>query len=139
MFQQNLVDLTNLQAIVPQWNGTEYTGRIPDTVFRSVMWDSINRSFRLELIMADFVFYELKPAGFDAELEEGQDLDFDPQLDVLSREDREIKLQVWMSFQDDGDCGFGSKNLAIRQRAIYALFRVMLGWTRIVGLAREVK
>ncbi|KAE9390996.1 hypothetical protein BT96DRAFT_798235, partial [Gymnopus androsaceus JB14] len=54
----NLVDLSNLQAIVPWWDGVEYPAHIPDDVFRHVLWNTINMSFKLELLMANFIFYE---------------------------------------------------------------------------------
>lgn len=79
--------------------------------------------------MADFVFYdELKPAGFEGRLEERQDLDFDPQLDVLSCV-KKSSCRFGCHFQADGDCRFWSKNSAKLQRAIYELFRVISGWT----------
>ncbi|KAE9387279.1 hypothetical protein BT96DRAFT_1005270 [Gymnopus androsaceus JB14] len=74
---ENLVDFSNIQAIVPP--------------------NIITMSFNLELVMADFVFYEPKPPSFDnVQFEEGEDLGFDPELDAPSCKDREIKLQAWM-------------------------------------------
>lgn len=114
----------NLQAIVPHWAGTQYTGHIPDDVYHHVLANIITTSFKLELVMADFAFYELKPPGFDnVQIEEGEDSGFDPELDASTHDDRTIKLQVWISeFDGVKDWGFGSKEIAERQHVVYALF-----------------
>lgn len=91
--------------------------------------------------MADSIFYELKPVGFDdVDNEQGEVVNFDPDLDASTREDRNVKVMTWIpGFMNNGEMGFESLDLAICRRSAYALFRVMLGWTKMPGFPRNTE
>lgn len=93
-------------------------------------------SFKWEVQLADRCFYKLKPEGFDVP---GEVVSFD-ELDASSYEDHAVKVREWMpGFIGGSDLGFGSFYPAKRQKATYALFRVMLGWWYMPSISREDK
>lgn len=100
-------------------------------------------SFKWELLLANHVFYALKPVGFDdMETEQGELGGYDTNLDASNRKDRDVKLHVWIpGLLGGSETGFESVDLATCQQSAYALFRVLLGWTRIpiFGLETETK
>lgn len=129
--------------MIPCWNGQELPHRIPDNIYREVLHQLCKESFKRELLLADHVFYELKPVGFDdMETEQGKLGGYDMNLDASNRKDRDVKLHAWIpGLLSGGETGFESVDLATRQHSAYALFRVLLGWTRIpiFGLETEMK
>lgn len=134
---QNLVDLNNLSSVVAWWNGQAYPGQIPDHIYRLILADIFAWGFKCELIFADSIFYKLKPAGFDkVAVDEGEVLDFDPDLDASSLDDREVKVTTWLpGFTGKESFGFNDPELLVRQRVAYKLYRVMCGWGYMPSMA----
>ncbi|KAJ3714697.1 hypothetical protein C8R42DRAFT_542229, partial [Lentinula raphanica] len=52
------IDLNNLQAVVPAWNGQQYTDTIPANICQEILHEISCISFSEELLMADRFFYE---------------------------------------------------------------------------------
>lgn len=129
---------------MPRWNGQEYPGHIPDDIFRQVLDEIFKESFKQELLLADSIFYKLKPGGFDDTSQEraevGEVQEFDVDLDASTHEDRNVKVMAWIpGLMNGSEFGFDSLDLAARRRSAYALFRVMLGWTKMPSFPRKTE
>ncbi|KAJ3830815.1 hypothetical protein F5878DRAFT_648196, partial [Lentinula raphanica] len=115
------IDLNNLQAVVPAWNGQQYTDTIPANICQEILHEISCISFSEELLMADRFFYQLTD-----EIEEGED-----ELAATSRQDRNLKvLGSIPGLIDGGEIGFGSQNPHLRCHALQGLYKIMSGWTR---------
>ncbi|KAE9405625.1 hypothetical protein BT96DRAFT_988150 [Gymnopus androsaceus JB14] len=60
---QPSIDLSNLQAIIPSWNGPEFPRAIPDETCREILAEifQVAISFKFEVLLADRFLYELQP------------------------------------------------------------------------------
>lgn len=111
------------------WNGQQFPDQIPDNVACEVFSEIFRVSFTEELLMADRYLYELRE-------DDREDGELGSDLDASSREERNLKVMSAIpGMLDGGDLGFGSADLALRQRSLYGLYRVMSGWTRVAAMA----
>ena len=110
--------------IEPSWDGVPCPLPIPNDIAREVLREIFVESFCAELLLADIYFYEIKADIGDGELDN---------LEVTSRDEQNLKiLNAIPELLDGPQLGFGAeeKDQLLQQRSIFALFRVVSGWTR---------
>ncbi|KAF9023048.1 hypothetical protein BDP27DRAFT_1438654 [Rhodocollybia butyracea] len=114
------VDLTNLSQAAAIWRGYMYSGPLPDNIQREILQEIFEISFKQEFLLLDRYLYRLVPQGEDGELED--------EYDASTREDRNLIIQD--SLFGHGPPAFNHSNPRLHQDMLYALFRIMMGWTR---------
>ncbi|KAF9026844.1 hypothetical protein BDZ89DRAFT_831426 [Hymenopellis radicata] len=108
---------------------------LPQSVISEVFWELFEINFRYELVALDRLCYQFKPANF--EQLDGQPFD---ELDASSTGDREIRIlgciphfngRLIPEGPEVGRAGFASSDVEERRGALWGLFRIMRGWTKM--------
>lgn len=96
-------------------------------------------SFKGELLLTDIFLYEIAPRRSADDQAEGEDNGVEEDdLCASSRQERNLKINGALFVEGDA-LAFASRHPATRQRTLYALYRIMRGWTKMPKMSERTE